>query len=124
MDPIEIFKISQKDFNQVVEDFCYDVDLFLSPHQMSKYINDIIKRANEEAEDYLLKNKEFYDEYMKQEIISLENDLISVDELINNYSYKFSEDNSLMINKGYSGLNSMINTSNSSQVRRNITKNY
>ncbi len=108
MDPIEINKHFMKDFNQLVEDFCYDVDLFLSPHQMSKYINDIFKKCSDNAFDHISKYVPYYEEYLRQELTSFELDLKSYEESLDQ-----------VIPSTLSG-----NSSQGNQVRKNYFINF
>ena len=79
----DLYKISYNNISSVIVDFCNDVDLFLSPHQMSKYINDLLMKVNENVEDNNIRNKEYYEEYIKQDFTILENELKVREELNN-----------------------------------------
>lgn len=77
MDTSEIPRIIFKKLPIIIEDFCYDVDVFLSTHQISKYLNEIFIKIFEFIEDNLKKNKSYYDEYIKQDFLSIYQDIIN-----------------------------------------------
>lgn len=77
MDSSEIPRIILKKLPSIMEDFCYDVDVFLSTCQISKYLNEIFLRLTEFIEDNLKKNKNYYEEYIKQDFLSINQDIIN-----------------------------------------------
>ena len=95
MDNIDLYKISYTDFNQVIEDFCDNVDLFLNPHQMSRYINELINKVDENIEDNIARNKEYYEEYLKQDFSIMDNELKSVEILVESNSINISNNTNI-----------------------------
>lgn len=65
----------------IIDLICKEVDSTLTPSQVTRYINFVIDKHNETVEDNLLKNKEHFEEYIKQDVDCIEIELRAVDEV-------------------------------------------
>ena len=83
IDPYEIVKLIKNDFILSMESF-FNNSEHISMNELSDYISILYIKSYDIVDENITKNKEHFEEYLKQEIKSLDMDFNKIDPLFNN----------------------------------------
>lgn len=123
VDPVEITRINQKEMKDIIEYICKEVDSTLTPSQVTRYINFFLEKQQEAVEDSLAKNKDHFEEYIKQESESIEYDLRTIDDMIDS-KVDPKEFVASLKNKFLNGCQKLIDIPNLSESYKFSTTNF